>query len=123
MIYSVISLLFQLLAGTLPIVVFFYKNTWKYFEIFIYLTASILATCIIIYTRVYELNNHWVHNAFIVLSFISIGIFYIKRKVLILKYSVLISAFIFLVILGILEMRSQKQNISQRMNYMKIQKN
>jgi hypothetical protein len=101
MILSVFSLILQLLAGTMPVVVFFYKKAWRHFEILIYLMSSVLATCIIIYTRINELNNHWVHNTFIIISFASIGIFYLKRKVVLLNYLVLIGSIVFVFILAI----------------------
>jgi len=101
MILSVFSLILQLLAGTMPVVVFFYKKAWRHFEILIYLMSSVLATCIIIYTRINELNNHWVHNTFIIISFVSIGIFYLKRKVVLLNYLVLIGSIVFVFILAI----------------------
>ena len=101
MILSVFSLILQLLAGTMPVVVFFYKKAWRHFEILIYLMSSVLATCIIIYTRINELNNHWVHNTFIIISFATIGIFYLKRKVVLLNYLVLIGSIVFVFILAI----------------------
>ena len=85
----------------MPVVVFFYKKAWRHFEILIYLMSSVLATCIIIYTRINELNNHWVHNTFIIISFASIGIFYLKRKVVLLNFLVLIGSIVFVFILAI----------------------
>jgi hypothetical protein len=101
MILTIFSLFLQLFAGTLPVFVFFYKKAWKHIEILVYLFSSIIATCIIIYTRINELNNHWVHNTFIIISFASIGIFYLKRKVLLLDYLVLIGTIVFVLILAI----------------------
>jgi hypothetical protein len=101
MILTIFSLFLQLFAGTLPVFVFFYKKAWKHIEILLYLFSSIIATCIIIYTRINEINNHWVHNTFIIISFTSIGIFYLKRKVVLLNYLVLICFIVFILIVAI----------------------
>jgi hypothetical protein len=64
-----LTLIFQLLAGLLPIAVFIYKKNIFNVELVFILSTSFLSSLILDLFYVLKLNNHIIYNAYIILSF------------------------------------------------------
>jgi|GEM_PF-4622768 len=71
-------MIFQLLAGFLPIIFYSRNFTLKHLEVFILLISSFISTAIVLYTYINNFNNHLVFNTYVIIEFISLSIFYKK---------------------------------------------
>jgi hypothetical protein len=69
---------FQLLAGSLPIILYSRNFTLKYLEVFILLVSSFISTTIVFYTYLNNFNNHLIFNIYVIIEFICLSIFYKK---------------------------------------------
>lgn len=91
------SLLFQLAAGSIPLVVLILKQHLFRIEFVIYLISSFLATLVFVITSRLKINDLLVFNLYQAISVITISIFYynilISRN---LKYVVLFFSFFWL---------------------------
>jgi hypothetical protein len=87
-----ISLYFQLLAGLLPIIFYFNKLGKENLELLILFCASFIATLSILFTYQFKINNHNIFNAYVIIEFCCISVFY--SKLFKLKYSKLIKLLI-----------------------------
>ncbi|MEN9972866.1 MAG: hypothetical protein RIS20_1213 [Bacteroidota bacterium] len=72
------SLIFQLVAGFLPLVVFLIKKNKFNIEFTFFLTISFLATCAILTTSILNLPNVIIFNSYQVISTLCINIFYYR---------------------------------------------
>jgi hypothetical protein len=87
-----ISLCFQLLAGLLPIIFYLNKLGKENLELLILFCASFIATLSILFTYQFKINNHYIFNAYVIIEFCCISVFY--SKLFKLKYSKLIKLLI-----------------------------
>lgn len=87
-----ISLYFQLLAGLLPIIFYLNKLGKENLELLILFCASFIATLSILFTNQFKINNHYIFNAYVIIEFCCISVFY--SKLFKLKYSKLIKLLI-----------------------------
>jgi hypothetical protein len=87
-----ISLYFQLLAGLLPIIFYLNKLGKENLELLILFCASFIATLSILFTYQFKINNHNIFNAYVIIEFCCISVFY--SKLFKLKYSKLIKLLI-----------------------------
>lgn len=71
-------MIFQLLAGLLPIILFTRNFTLKHLEVFILLISSFISTAIVLYTYLNNFNNHLIFNLYVIIEFICLSIFYKK---------------------------------------------
>lgn len=86
------------MTGLIPLVFIFKRKV--NIELIIYLSLSIVASAIIFYTSRFRINNHWVFNSYIFISYWMLFIFYLKLvkgkfQSQILKLSSIIFAIIF----------------------------
>ncbi len=84
-------ILFQLLAGFLPIILFFRNFTTHYFEVLILLLSSFISTCIGLYAFLFVINNQAIFNYYLIIEVTCLSIFFYRFTKT--KY-----AFIFLII-------------------------
>lgn len=89
------SLFFQLVAGLLPLYILYIKKQSFNIEFLVYLASSSLATLIFIITSMLKSNDLWVFNSYLILSIISLSIYYFRinknklNKVLSLTFGIL----------------------------------
>ena len=87
-----ISLYFQLLAGLLPIIFYLNKLGKENLELLILFSSSFIATLSILFTYQFKINNHYIFNAYVIIEFCCISVFY--SKLFKLKYDKLIKLLI-----------------------------
>lgn len=94
MLLTYISILFQLVAGILPLI-FLFKKQFHY-SLVIYLTFSIFSTLILVVTSYFKINNLLYHNFYVLISFISLFVYYINFRLKYLNIFLIISSIVFL---------------------------
>lgn len=78
MLFYIISIFFQLLAGLLPIILFFRYFSARYLEVLILLISSFITTILVLYTYLNDFNNHLIFNIYIIIEFVCLTIFFLK---------------------------------------------
>ena len=94
MVLTYISILFQLVAGILPLI-FLFKKQFHY-SLVIYLTFSIISTLVLIVTSYFKINNLLFHNFYILISFISLLVYFVNFRLKYLNIFLIISSLVFL---------------------------
>ncbi len=74
-----ISLIFQLVAGLMPLAVLFFGNRKFSFEFTLYLTLSIISTFVILITNYFKIQNAIVFDGFQISSIILLSLFYFRN--------------------------------------------
>ena len=74
----VLAILFQLLAGFLPIIFFFRNFSTQYLEVFILLLSSFISTCIGLYAFLFVINNQALFNYYLIIEVTCLSVFFYK---------------------------------------------
>jgi hypothetical protein len=88
------SVYFQLIAGILPLF-FIKKSNQSNRIIFYYLFSSCLSTVINLTTAYMHINNHMIHNIYLMVSFLLLALFYFLNGRHLLRFFVLIGSGLF----------------------------
>jgi hypothetical protein len=87
-----ISLIFQLLCGILPLLIVTNRKAIYKTELVIFLLSSVIATIGIFITTKFQIYNHYIHNAYLIIEILCLSSFYLKtftsKKIKAILYSV-----------------------------------